>query len=141
VPYAGLIAGQSGSFYGAATEGGNNGGGTIFELTPLNGGWNFSVVYSVPGWGISGSFRNVVLDSSSGNLYGTTHCDGDYNSGTVYELTPSGGTWDYTLLYTFTGGEDGLYSFSNLVLNQGKLYGTTKYGGTKNKGVVFEVTP
>src|SRR5271163_77104 len=136
VPYAGLIAGQSGSFYGAATEGGNNGGGTIFELTPLNGGWNFSVVYSVPGWGISGSFRNVVLDSSSGNLYGTTHCDGDYNSGTVYELTPSGGTWDYTLLYTFTGGEDGLYSFSNLVLNQGKLYGTTKYGGTKNKGVV-----
>jgi uncharacterized repeat protein (TIGR03803 family) len=141
VPYAGLIADQSGNFYGAATEGGNNGGGTIFELTPANGSWNFTAVQSVPGWGISGSFRNVVLDPSSGNLYGTTHCDGDYNSGTVYELTPSGGSWDYTLLYTFTGGEDGLYSFSNLVLSQGKLYGTTKYGGTKNKGVVFEVTP
>ncbi len=141
VPYAGLIAGPSGKFYGAATEGGNNGGGTIFELTPSDGGWNFTAIQSVPGWGISGSFRNVVLDSSSGKLYGTTHCDGDYNSGTVYELTPSGGGWDYTLLYTFTGGEDGLYSFSNLVLNQGKLYGTTKYGGSKNKGVVFEVTP
>jgi uncharacterized repeat protein (TIGR03803 family) len=142
VPYAGLIADQSGNFYGAATEGGNNGGGTIFELTPANGGWNFAVIYSVPGWGISGSFRNVALDPATGKLYGTTHCDGDYNSGTVYALTPSGGgTWAYSLLYTFTGGDDGLYSFSNLVLNQGKLYGTTKYGGTKNKGVVFEVTP
>ena len=42
---------------------------------------------------------------------------------------------------TFTGGDDVLYSFSNVVINQGKLYGTTKYVGTKNKGVVFEVTP
>jgi uncharacterized repeat protein (TIGR03803 family) len=140
VPYAGLIADQSGNFYGAATEGGANGGGTIYELTPSKGSWKFSVVYSVPGWGISGSFRNVVIDAS-GNLYGTTHCDGNNNAGTVYELTPSGGTWTYNLLYTFTGGTDGLYSFSNLVLNQGKLYGTTKYGGSKNNGVIFAVTP
>lgn len=141
VPYAGLIADQSGNFYGAATEGGDNGGGTIFELTPASGSWNFTAIYSVPGWGISGSFRNVVLDPSSGNLYATTHCDGDYNSGTVYKLTPSGGTWNYNLLYTFTGGKDGQYSFSNLVLSQGKLYGTAKYGGTKGNGVIFEVTP
>lgn len=141
VPYAGLIAGKSDNFFGAATEGGTNGGGTIFELTPSNGDWNFTVLYSVPGWGISGSFRNIVLDPASGNLYGTTHCDGDYNSGTVYKLTPSGGTWDYTLLHTFTGGDGGFYSFSNLVLDQGKLYGTTKYGGTSDKGIVFEVTP
>jgi uncharacterized repeat protein (TIGR03803 family) len=140
VPYAGLIADKSGNFYGAATEGGTNGGGTIFELTPSNGVWNFAVIYSVPGWGISGSFRNVVLDGS-GNLYATTHCDGDYNSGTIYELTPAGGTWNYNLLYTFTGGHDGLYSFSTLVSSNGRLYGTTKYGGTKNNGVIFQVTP
>jgi uncharacterized repeat protein (TIGR03803 family) len=140
VPYAGLISDKSGNFYGAATEGGANGGGTAFELTPVNGKWTFSVIYSVPGWDISGSFRNVVRDSS-GNLYATTHCDGDYEAGTVYELTPSGGTWTYTVLYNFTGGSDGLYSFSNLVLSQGKLYGTTKYGGSQGAGVIFEVTP
>ena len=94
----------------------------------------------MPGWGISGSFRDLVLDAK-GNIYGTTHCDGEYSSGTVYELTRSGGTWNYTLLYTFTGGSDGLYSFSNLVLNQGNLYGTTAYGGSQGAGVVFEVTP
>jgi uncharacterized repeat protein (TIGR03803 family) len=140
VPYAGLVSDKAGNFYGAATEGGANGGGTVFELTSSKGNWTFNVLYSEPGWGISGSFRNVVLDAS-GNLYATTHCDGAYNSGTVYELTPSGGTWTYTLLYTFTGGTDGLYSVSNLVLNQGKLYGTTLYGGANGNGVVYEVTP
>lgn len=141
VPYASLIFDKAGNLYGTATEGGANGGGTIFELTPSNDTWNFTSIYSVPGWGISGSFRSVVLDPSSGKLYGTTHCDGEYNSGTVYELTPSGGSWTYDQLYTFTGGKDGLYSFSNLVLNQGVLYGTTKYGGTSHKGVIFQVTP
>lgn len=140
VPYAGLIADKAGNFYGAATEGGANGGGTVFELTSSGGNWTFNVVSSVPGWGISGSFRNVVLDAS-GNLYATTHCDGNDGSGTVYELTPSGGSWNYTLLYTFTGGTDGLYSFSNLALSQGSLYGTTKYGGSNGSGVVFKVTP
>jgi uncharacterized repeat protein (TIGR03803 family) len=139
VPYAGLIADKSGNFYGAATEGGSNGGGTVYELTPSDGTWNFNVIYSVPGWGVSGTFRNVLLDSS-GNLYATTHCDGANDAGTVYELSHRDGTWNYTLLYTFTGGDDGLYSVSDLVLNDGKLYGTTLYGGENNNGVVYEVT-
>jgi uncharacterized repeat protein (TIGR03803 family) len=140
VPYAGLISDKTGNFYGAATEGGTGGGGTTFELSPSNGNWIYTVLYSVPGWGISGSFRDLLLDAS-GNLFGTTHCDGGDSSGTIYELSPSGGTWTYTLLYTFTGGGDGLYSFSNLALKQGSLYGTTAYGGSQGAGVVFEMTP
>ncbi|MGA2003724.1 MAG: choice-of-anchor tandem repeat GloVer-containing protein [Terriglobales bacterium] len=140
VPYSGLIANKSGNFYGAATEGGTNGGGTIFELTSSNGVWNFNVVYSVPGWGISGTFRNVALDAA-GNIYGTTHCDGTYNAGTVYELTSSGGSWTYNQLYNFTGGTDGQYSVSNPVVIGGKIYGTTLYGGANGYGVLYEVTP
>jgi uncharacterized repeat protein (TIGR03803 family) len=139
VPYAGLIADKKGNFYGAATEGGSNGGGTVYELTPSNGTWGFNVLYSVPGWGISGTFRNVVLDGSD-KIYATTHCDGANNAGTVYELSRKGGTWNYTLLYTFTGGSDGLYSVSDLVLYDGKLYGTTLYGGSDGSGVVYEIT-
>jgi uncharacterized repeat protein (TIGR03803 family) len=140
VPFAGLISDRAGNFYGAAGEGGTGGGGTVFELTPANGGWTFTVLYSQAGWNVSGTFRNLLLDAS-GNLYGTTHCDGAPEAGTVYELTPASGSWNYTLLYTFTGGTDGLYSFSNLVLERGKLYGTTNEGGTDDAGVVFEVTP
>lgn len=140
IPYAGLISDKSGNLYGAATQGGNNGGGTLFELTPASGSWTFNVLYSISGWGVSGSFRDLML-APSGIIYGTTHCDGNNNAGTVWQLTPAGGSWNYTLLYTFTGGTDGLYSFSNLVMEKGKLYGTTNEGGADNYGVVFEVTP
>lgn len=139
-PYAGLVSDAAGNLYGAATDGGANGGGTVFELSPSGGSWTFTVLVSQPGWGISGTFRDLVLDGT-GNIYGTTHCDGANNAGTIYELSPSGGTWTYTLLYTFTGGSDGLYSISNLVLKNGKLFGTTIDGGADGAGVIFKLTP
>jgi uncharacterized repeat protein (TIGR03803 family) len=140
-PYAGFVADATGNLYGAATQGGTAGGGTIFRLAPLkNGGVKFSVLYSVPGWGISGSFRNLLLDEA-GNIYGTTHCDGDDNAGTVFKLAPSGDSWAYTLLYTFTGGSDGQFTISNLVLKDGKLYGTTLNGGADGAGVVYSLAP
>ncbi len=140
-PYAGLISDAAGNLYGAATDGGVNGGGSVFELTPSGGGWDFSVLASQPGWGISGTFRALMLDAS-GNIYGTTHCDGDNSAGTIFELTPSGGgSWSYSLLYTFTGGDDGLFSISNLVMKQGRLYGTTIEGGANGAGVIYELTP
>jgi uncharacterized repeat protein (TIGR03803 family) len=144
IPYAGLVLDSNGNLYGAATEGGaggQNGGGTIFELTPTSGGgWTFSVLYGLYGWAISGSFRNLLLES--GKIYATTHCDGADNSGTIYELTLSGGTWTYNPLYVFTGGSDGQYSFSNLAADKnGNLYGTTKQGGAHGFGVAFKVTP
>jgi len=139
-PYAGLIADAAGNLYGAATDGGANGGGTVFELTPSGGSWTFSVLAGIPGWGISGTFRNLMFDAS-GNIYGTTHCDGANSAGTIYELTPSNGSWTYNLLYTFTGGSDGLYSISNLVMRRGKLYGTTIQGGANGAGVIYALTP
>ena len=100
----------------------------------------FTVLYNIPGWSLSGPFRNLMMDAS-GNLYGTTHCDGSYSDGTVYKLTPSGGTWTYTSLHEFSGS-DGYYSYSNLVLdNRGNLYGTVSVGGTGEYGVVFKITP
>jgi uncharacterized repeat protein (TIGR03803 family) len=139
-PYTGLIRGPSGSLLGAATDGGTQGGGTVFQLTSSAGRWSFSVLTSIPGWGISGSFRNLTFDGVD-TIYATTHCDGAENSGTVYKLALINGKWVYTLLYTFTGGNDGKYVFSNLVLTGGKLYGTSNIGGTLGKGVIFQVTP
>jgi uncharacterized repeat protein (TIGR03803 family) len=140
VPYAGVILNQSGNLYGGATGGGTGAGGTIFELTPAKGSWTFSVLYNIPGWTLSGPFRDLKMDAS-GNLYGTTHCDGTYSDGTVYKLTPSSGTWTYTSLYEFTGGTDGYYVFSNLVFDKhGNLYGTSSVGGAGGYGVAFKIT-
>jgi uncharacterized repeat protein (TIGR03803 family) len=143
-PYAGLVFDHAGNLYGAATQGGSDGsvgGGTVFELSPVSGGWNFQVIYGLYGWNISGTFRDLLVEPS-GVIYGTTHCDGAYDAGTVYSLTPAGGAWSYTELYTFTGGTDGLYSFSNLVMDKGgNLYGTTNEGGANGSGVIFKVAP
>jgi uncharacterized repeat protein (TIGR03803 family) len=143
IPYGGLTFDTAGNLYGTVTEGGagSDGGGTIFELTPSKGGWTFNVLYTLSGWGISGTFRNILFDAS-GNIFATTHCDGDNRAGTVYELTPSAGGWTYTQLYEFTGGSDGQYSFSNLVFDKhGNLYGTTNEGGANGYGVIFKVIP
>jgi uncharacterized repeat protein (TIGR03803 family) len=141
IAYAGIVLDHAGNLYGATTDGGiggSDGGGTIFEMSPSDGGWTFTVLYSLPGWGISGSFRNLLVGSN--RIYATTHCDGANSAGTVYELAHTAKGWTYTSLYVFTGGSDGLYSFSNLVLDrEGNLYGTTKQGGTYGNGVIFKI--
>lgn len=139
-PYAGLQLDASGNLYGAATNGGVNGGGTIFELSQSNGSWNLTPIYSTPGWGVSGPYRTPYLDAN-GNIFGTTHCDGAYSAGSIYELTRSGSTWNYTALHDFTGGSDGAYVFAPPVFDsKGNIYGTTQVGGS-GYGVVWEVSP
>lgn len=143
VPYAGLVLDGKGNLYGAASDGGGggeNGGGTVFELTRGSAGWTFNVISSLSGWAISGTFRNLLMQP--GKIYATTHCDGDYSAGTVYELTLTGGVWTYNLLYDFTGASDGQFAFSNLVADkEGNLYGTTNEGGADGGGTVWKVTP
>jgi uncharacterized repeat protein (TIGR03803 family) len=139
-PYAGLVADAAGNFYGAATAGGTSGGGTIFKLAPSGSSFTFSVLGSVPGSGVSGTFRDVLV-KPNGAIYATTHCDGSNSAGSIYRLVLSGKTWTYTVLYNFTGGSDGLYSISNLVLKGGAFYGTTIGGGANGGGTVYEFTP
>jgi len=133
-----VILDASGNLYGATTSGGAGHGGTIFKLTHGGSGWTFTTLYSIDGTGPCGVRGRLTLDSA-GNLFGVTYCDGLYGYGSVFELTPSGGSYTYTDLYDFTNGSDGGYPNGDLILDaQGNLYGTTFGGGG---GVVFEVTP
>jgi uncharacterized repeat protein (TIGR03803 family) len=83
----------------------------------------------------------LIIDAN-GVLYGAVH---SFTSphGNVYELRHlADGRWIRTTLYSFTGGTDGAYPNGNLILGQdGKLYGTTTWGGATGNGVVFELTP
>jgi uncharacterized repeat protein (TIGR03803 family) len=57
-------------------------------------------------------------------------------------LTNTGGSWTYTSLHDFTGGNDGGFPVSGVTLDaSGNLYGTTYYGGTFNAGVAWQITP
>lgn len=58
-------------------------------------------------------------------------------AGVVFKLEPSG---HETVLYAFTGGDDGAYPLAGLVRDSvGNFYGTTDGGGALGEGVVFKL--
>jgi len=135
-PIAGLIFDPSGNLYGATTDGGPGGAGTVFKLTPSGGSWTYSLLYSFAALSQCGPWATLVMDGA-GNLYGTTLCAPEHGFGSVFELTPSGPPWTYTSLHDFTGGTDGGRPISNVVIDpvSGNLYGTTS-----GFAVVWEIT-
>jgi uncharacterized repeat protein (TIGR03803 family) len=147
-PEAGVIFDAAGNLYGTADTGGATstlcpvGCGTVFELKHSKNGWTQTALYSFGGTP-DGAFplAGLILDSS-GSLYGTTYLGGTHGFGTVFRLMPSGSGWTETLLYSFTGGNDGGRPSAGLIFDsKGNLYGTTQQGGTGGSGVVFELTP
>jgi uncharacterized repeat protein (TIGR03803 family) len=150
----GVILDHSGNLYGATTYGNVTGlGGGVFELSRSGRDWTFTVLDSLPGpvGNPCGPRADLVMDAA-GNLYGTTYCDGAYEFGSVFKLSPSSGGWSYTDLHDFTGGSDGGNPISNVVVDsEGNLYGTTQVGGDDSVcggdnsppgcGVVWEITP
>lgn len=94
-PYgADLIFDQAGNLYGTTYDGGtgscSGGCGTVYKLTPSNGSWTESVLYSFVQSGDGQHPWGGVNFDSSGSLYGTTVYGGAYGKGAIYQLTPSG---------------------------------------------------
>jgi uncharacterized repeat protein (TIGR03803 family) len=148
--YGDLVFDQAGSLYGTTITGGVGKCnspvetcGLVFKLTPSNGGWTESVLYTFQGGSSDGGspYAGVIFDQV-GNLYGTTALGGQYGYGTVYQLTPSGSGWVENILYAFHGGEDGINPTGGLIFDQsGNLYGTTSAGGQGGGGTVFMLKP
>jgi uncharacterized repeat protein (TIGR03803 family) len=141
-PVGDLIFDQAGNLYGAAFSGGIAGWGLVYELTPSNGFWAETVLYSFTG-GKDGSLPSggVIFDQG-GNLYGVTH-SGINGVGTVYELTPSGSSWAENTLFDFI---DSWWSYpvGSLVFDEvGDLYGVTRSNHIDQgfrPGGVYELT-
>jgi uncharacterized repeat protein (TIGR03803 family) len=152
-PYGRLVRDEKGNLYGTTSEGGAyTYYGTVFELTLSHGKWTETILHSFESDGTDGiePAQDLVFDKN-GNLYGTTDGGGDYNYGTVFELSPpSGGSssWTETTLWSFGNGTDGRYPEGGLVFDkEGNLYGVTVYGGAnglsgggRGYGTVFKVT-
>lgn len=147
----GQLVEQNGNLYGTTLYGGSpsngcetgTGCGVVYELSPSQGGWTETVLYSFrttpDGWE---PYAGVVFDPA-GNLYGTTYAGGTHNNGTVFELSPSGSGWTETVLHSFGAfGGDGRLPLSGLFRDgAGNLYGVTNMGGAFNFGTVFSLTP
>jgi uncharacterized repeat protein (TIGR03803 family) len=169
-PYAGLIEDASRNLYGTTYNGGANGGGTVFKLTPSGNGYTESVLYDFcsQSQGSAACTDGVnpyagLIEDASGNLYGTTNLggtgvplvNGGYAYGTVFMLAPSGSGYNYTVLYNFCPPSSTAFCTDGAAPNaaliedaSGNLYGTTALGGTGTQncialgcGTVYKLSP
>jgi uncharacterized repeat protein (TIGR03803 family) len=163
-PVGGLVFDEAGNLYGTTKLGGSGtnchrpGCGTVFELFLLGASWNKSILYNFQGGTTDGSnpLAGVIL-GKNGKLYGTTFTGGigqqnnncGEGCGSLFELSPSSGTWRETFVHLFSESQgDGGLPEADLIMDEaGNLYGTTSTGGSHNFncglgcGTVFELTP
>lgn len=142
-PGSSVTMNRADDFFGS-TFVGASGPGAVYQLTPSGSNWIGTFIYDFTG-GSDGAYpvAGVILDPA-GNIYGATTSGGASHGGTVFELSPSNGSWAFNLLYSFTGPENGLQvvgPVGNLIMDSaGNLYGTTFSDGEFGYGAVFKLT-
>jgi uncharacterized repeat protein (TIGR03803 family) len=140
LPWAALVLGNDGNFYGTTYGGGTHGYGTVFKMTP-NG--TLTILYSFyNSKSDGGQPYGALVQGNNGNFYGTTYgtanlfYSGTNSIGTVFEITPGG---YLTTLYSFTNGLDGANPIAGLVMGtNGNFYGAAVEGGIIGSGGPFE---
>jgi uncharacterized repeat protein (TIGR03803 family) len=138
-PATSLIA-VNGTLYGTTYYGGAYNRGTLFSITTSG---DERVLHSF-GSGTDGQTPQGTLLNIHGTLYGTTGVGGGANWGTVFRVTPSRSAAQEHIVYNFHGSDGGIPE-SGVVEIKGKLYGTTRFGGTFDPqdggaGTVFSLT-
>jgi uncharacterized repeat protein (TIGR03803 family) len=165
-PMGGVVSDKAGNLYGTTNQGGSNGKGVVFELSPSSGGnWTEQAIYAFAGYPSDGANPAAALTiDDAGNLYGTTQNGGSSTNclggagkpigcGTVFNLSRNSSEWTESVLYSFAGSSnDGANPMASLIFDgSGNLYGTTAHGGIKADcyvnynqptcGTVFELSP
>jgi uncharacterized repeat protein (TIGR03803 family) len=118
----------SGTVYGLADFGGPAGGGAAFKIDTQG---NYTTLHSFLG-APDGKYPRALVEDSAGNLYGSTYWGGTATNcgsgcGTLFKIDNQG---NYSVLYSFTGGNDGSFPWGSLALDAaGNLYGAARNGG------------
>src|SRR5436190_4014327 len=136
-PFASLMQGSDGNFYGTTQVSGAAGYGTVFKLTPSGITDLFSFNSTNGAFPLGG-----LAQGSDGKLYGTTYSGGASNLGTVFQITTNG---IFTNLLSFSG-TNGAEPFAGLLQgSDGNFYGATAHGtgpggDTNGYGTIFQIT-
>jgi uncharacterized repeat protein (TIGR03803 family) len=144
-PWGGLIFDAAGNLYGTTYRGGTSNAGTVYQLTPGQGGtWTETVLYSFAGGADGLGPQSDLNFDPTGNLYGTTSNGGAPGNGIVFELTPpaqQGGAWTETVLHRFLTQEGSSPRAAVILDKSGALYGTLANNGGHSSGAIFRLQP
>jgi len=123
-PYAGLIQGTDGDFYGTTETGGTYlYYGSVYKITAAG------VVTILHSFNVTdGDIPTAnLIQVSNGDFYGTTPYGGVNNFGTIFAITPGGAL---TTLHSFDSAH-GSYPYGVLLhATDGKFYAATYSGGS-----------
>jgi len=116
-----LIRGKDGNFYGTTGQGGPDGEGIIFRVSPAGAFTTFLSHFGGRGG------PNCLIQADDGPFYGTTSAGGDYGNGSFIKVSSSG----YLItLHSFNTYDDGGAPNGLCLSNDGSFYGTTLLGGS-----------
>ncbi|MEO6327951.1 MAG: choice-of-anchor tandem repeat GloVer-containing protein [Ginsengibacter sp.] len=131
-PNGSLMQAGDGKLYGMTYAGGN-GAGVIFSYDPLSSTYTKLKDFA------AGSPLGNLMQATDGKLYGLTFQGGANNVGEIFSYELSSST--YTTLKDFDIANGSSPSETLIQASNGKLYGTTPYGGNKGAGVIFSYDP
>lgn len=144
-PASGLARDTAGNLYGTTEMGGNlacagQGCGIVFEVSPSGPGWTEHILHVFEGFADGAQPEGGVIFDASGNLYGSTFLAGAGGAGTVFELSPSSGGWNFSVVYALPGPNGGGPTGNLATDSAGNLYGITFAEGAYDLGSVFQLT-
>ena len=109
---------QDGALYGTTFVDG--GAGDVYKIELQTGA--YTVLHQFSG-GADGGFPSSGLTPFNGLLFGVTEIGGKTDHGAIYSIDPASGA--ETVVYDFTGGNDGDTPFAGLLAGKHALYGST----------------
>ncbi|HXC99589.1 MAG TPA: choice-of-anchor tandem repeat GloVer-containing protein, partial [Verrucomicrobiae bacterium] len=125
-PYAGLLQGMDGNFYGTTES-----YGTVFKITPSGVFSNLSTYFGLNGE----SLNSVLTQGSDGYLYGVAGLKGfSAQGGVFFKLSTNGGMPTVVSQFAGTNGDK---PFGGLTPWLGNYIGTTVSGGAYGLGSIF----
>ncbi|HXP51707.1 MAG TPA: choice-of-anchor tandem repeat GloVer-containing protein [Bacteroidia bacterium] len=139
VPGGYLVKANNGLLYGMTSTGGTDKSGVIFCYNILKPGTD-SVVFdfdTISGYRPDG---NLIIDTSTGFLYGLADNGGLYKKGTLFSFNPKNGKDSVLINFDSINGSMPVGSYIVQASN-GMIYGMTSAGGSSNDGVLFRYNP
>jgi uncharacterized repeat protein (TIGR03803 family) len=132
-PFAPLVLGIDGNFYGTTWNGGL-GYGVVFKIQPSG---KFTLLHQFNNSDGGDPSAPLIL-GSDGNFYGTT-TRATAGSGTIFKMKPSG---QLTVLHYMDASKEGEYLLGGLVeATDGNFYGSTGLTLPSGYGTIFRITP